>query len=749
MLRFDVLDNNDEIIYSANINSWYDAYSPSEKVQDLRPFEYSEALATAIDYGISVFLPFDNGNDFLIQHLSPYLLKRVGIDSLEEVRGCLFSKTFPLYVKCHFLDYLSECYKTGKSIHFKMIAYKEGHLAEYYKFDFVKSGNKVFILAKDESNLKLLKIKEESIFNNSLIPMVIIQEGNIVRANKAYINYFNKDESTIINSKFNLTHLKRNNEIIPFTEIYNNIINKKIPYDIFLINWVVDGSELWFNISFNYTQFNDKDAVIIYINDVTESEKINQEAHALQTNLDIILNFTKSAIIFKENGRWYRSNEFYELLELEVPDKYIPYRILDNYVLDEYSDIFHESHENLSPDKDCIILEIGVKTAKDNIKYFQLYLMANFDEDGNLTKFMSFMRDISPEMIYKNKLNLNRGKLSKLNSNMDIVQDISKIAICDWNPKQGYKWSDQVYYIFEISPEEMTPQTDLLSTCAIDDLANFNRKDFVDEEGFSRIVKIRTYKGNIKYLFCYANYELDENGELLPFIGFAQDITLNYKKTLALRNSNYRNEILLKEIHHRVKNNLQIILSLMDIDKRFNKENYESIFEDTKNRIKTMAIIHESIYSSSNLSDVNVKTYIESIITYLFKLYDSKIKVHYNVEDINLDMNIAIPLSLITNEIITNAIKYAFPNEEGNLFIDVHLDDENIIYEVKDDGVGLSEDFNKDDTTSLGMIIIDSLINQIDGEMELINNNGLTYIFKIPLINVNKQYNSLPDDLIL
>ncbi len=183
-------------------------------------------------------------------------------------------------------------------------------------------------------------------------------------------------------------------------------------------------------------------------------------------------------------------------------------------------------------------------------------------------------------------------------------------------------------------------------------------------------------------------------------------------------------EILLSEVHHRVKNNLQIVLSLINLNKNYDKDT-ELILDDTESRIYAMALIHEKIYGSNSLSEVNIEDYVNSLVTSLLETYESDIQFNSNMESIDLDMEEAIPLGLIINELVINVIKYAFVDtKEGNLFIELEETDGHCILIVKDDGVGLPIGFKLDEVTSLGLIVVQNLVQQIEGTISILDCNG-------------------------
>lgn len=196
-------------------------------------------------------------------------------------------------------------------------------------------------------------------------------------------------------------------------------------------------------------------------------------------------------------------------------------------------------------------------------------------------------------------------------------------------------------------------------------------------------------------------------------------------------------EMLLKEIHHRVKNNLQIIYSFLNLQKRkiCDKKAVES-FVCSQVRIKSMAFIHEKFYHSENLDSINFASYIKKLCTYLILNYRKQaVDVNYQLEDIKLPIDKAIPCGLIFNEIMSNALKHAFPdNQNGQITIDFHhFSKQNLILSVKDNGVGFEKRKNNNEHETLGMALIQSLVEQLDADItiETAKNNGtaITLLF--------------------
>lgn len=712
-----------------------------------------------MDFSVNIYVPYKDGEDFLIQHVSNTVLDQGGLKSVDEIRGCLFSKSFPIYMEFNFLDYIKEVYKNDKKIKLTLKGYINGKIEYYYDIQILKSQGLVFALIKSDIELIKAELNENHLFENSTQAMFVLQNNIIVRTNKYYeqLRSLSKEEllgSTIDYDEFNLGE----NDIDQFNESSNKILNMQIQSTSFVIEKKKDNNNsVWLNVYLNYTTFNNEPAILVSLEDVTEQEclledikKKNNELTELKENLFHIQSATESSLCYLKNNKVIRTPEFYNILEVEKSEINLFEEIFVDFIIDEEKDEFLKYRNSLSEENPFVNFTTRIKTGKGNIKYLNVTIVYYYDNDGNET--LAFIhQDITKQKILSLNFESKSNEALKLKENLDVVLDIAKIAIVYWNIDEGYNWTKEINNILEINTENYNKNYDILSDFVCEDyLKSYsNRKSSVSLEKpvFNKIIEIRTKKNNLKYLSIQLFYSYKDN-EIYSAVGYIQDVTINYRRKEKLKQSNQEKEILLKEVHHRVKNNLQIILSLISLDKRFKKENYQEILESTQKRIRSMAIIHENIYSSHNLSNVSLVKYVSSFVGFLVDTYGSNIAVHYDFEDIDLDMNISIPLSLIINEIVSNSLKYAFPNnEKGNIYFENTITENKLILSIYDDGTGLPDGFSIENTNSLGMVIIHSLIDQIDSEIRFLNCDGTGYQITIPLKSNNKQHNALPPNI--
>jgi PAS domain S-box-containing protein len=192
-------------------------------------------------------------------------------------------------------------------------------------------------------------------------------------------------------------------------------------------------------------------------------------------------------------------------------------------------------------------------------------------------------------------------------------------------------------------------------------------------------------------------------------------------------------EVLLKEIHHRVKNNLQIISSLLNLQTDQVKDSGTlRILHDSQTRVRSMALIHEKLYQSKSMAKIDFGEYVTSLTKDLFRSYQrslGEIKLNIHVDEVTLDLDYAVPCGLILNELMTNALKYAFPEgRKGSIWVELRADPKQFIsLRVADDGVGLPAGLDILKNKSLGLQLVNSLVKQIDGKLEVENSSGTAF----------------------
>ena len=274
---------------------------------------------------------------------------------------------------------------------------------------------------------------------------------------------------------------------------------------------------------------------------------------------------------------------------------------------------------------------------------------------------------------------------------------------------------------------------------------NLDERKFISkklkEEGKIKEYEVELLKKSQEPINILLSATMDGN----TISGMIMDITEAKKAEKQIKSSLHEKEMLLKEIHHRVKNNLMVISSLLNLQSRYIKdEASKNIFKESQNRARSMALIHELLYQSTDLKQIDFGYYIRTLTNELFRMYlndQNRIKLNMDVEEVMVDINTAIPLGLIVNELVSNSMKHAFPNERsGEIYIEFKLDKGKYTMVVADNGVGFPEDYDIQNTDTLALRIVNSLTEQIEGKIRIERNNGTKFTIEFQEENYENDY---------
>ncbi|MCF7793922.1 MAG: PAS domain S-box protein [Candidatus Cloacimonetes bacterium] len=282
-----------------------------------------------------------------------------------------------------------------------------------------------------------------------------------------------------------------------------------------------------------------------------------------------------------------------------------------------------------------------------------------------------------------------------------------------------------------------------------DELVGMNVKKILTPEAEKKLME--QYKQRQKGISTkYENWNIRKDGEkrLLKIsssplfmddkfngsVSIFSDITELRKAEEKIIDSLREKEVMLQEIYHRVKNNMQIISSMLKLQSRhINKENALEVFKNSQNRVKSMSLVHEKLYRSSDLARISAKDYFYSLLKQIFISYHEhspNIKYSIDCDDIELKISSAIPCGLIANELITNSLKHAFDENGGNIFLKFNkIDNIKFKLEIGNDGKDFPADFSLENAESFGLQLVDILHKQLHAEFQLERNGGVNFIF--------------------
>lgn len=323
----------------------------------------------------------------------------------------------------------------------------------------------------------------------------------------------------------------------------------------------------------------------------------------------------------------------------------------------------------------------------------------------------------------------------------DLVE-LLPLSVFETDEEGNYTFANPAAFeTFGYTPEDIAKGKSIMEVVIPEDqmrvVENFRRVAKGEELGGIEYTVMKK-EGSIHTIIVYADAIIREN-KFRGIRGVIVDISELKESENKLKALLDEKELLIKEVHHRVKNNMQIISSLLSLQKNFvDDEEAVNLLQESQNRVKSMAMIHEKLYQSNDLIHINIAEYIKNLVYDLFNSYAIKkeqIKLHIEVEEISLGIETAVPLGIIISELISNSLKHAFPNgEKGEVYVRLKTLDNNGTYELRisDDGVGSPEKANNQETNTLGLQLVNTLTKQLNGFTKLNRECGteFTIIFK-------------------
>jgi PAS domain S-box-containing protein len=365
------------------------------------------------------------------------------------------------------------------------------------------------------------------------------------------------------------------------------------------------------------------------------------------------------------------------------------------------------------------------------------------DVTGNVTGALSSAQDITDSRLAEKELRTSEAQLSN-------AMAIAHLGYWEYDvANDEFIFNDHFYDIFHTTADKVGGYR-MSSRRYAELFVHPDDAPLVGEETrkaleatdphFSRQLEHRILfaDGTLGYIAVRFFIVKNEQGRTIRTYGANQDITERKLAEGKILASLKEKDVLLRELHHRVKNNMQIISSLLNLQSaRLKDPAMIQIFKDTQRRIRSMALVHEKLYQSANLSTIEFDNYLGSLSVHLFHSYENEasgIELVTRLDRILLDIQTAIPCGLLVNELLSNALKHAFPGgRKGKVELELRrLEDGRILLRVKDDGVGLPAGFDVVKSQTLGLQIVTSLVSQLDGSLEVSGQGGAEFriVFK-------------------
>jgi PAS domain S-box-containing protein len=540
------------------------------------------------------------------------------------------------------------------------------------------------------------------------------------------------------------------------------------------------GDEIPLEISFSSVKIKNKWNALGIVRDITERKKAEKELMIK----DLAVDSTINAIILAEpRGKLsYVNPAFIEMWGYQENE------VLGRHFVEFWQDE-HKALDILDAirEKGKIIGELKAKRKDESLFDVQISASIVKDEVGKPLSMIASFIDITDRKLVEKKLeqrsefeklvttistnfiNLASDKIeNEINSTLQVIgefADVERSYVCLYNQEKTKKnmpheWCSPVVNPLkkthqDISLDPYTWQTDIIEnreTIYITSLAELPKdasaiKEEMESRGVKSFIQVPiAYGGKAFGFISLESLRTDKKWSvdivvLLRMVGDILANALERKRVEEQLNASLKEkEVLLKEIHHRVKNNMQVISSLLSLQSgRIQSKEIFEMFKESQDRIRSMSLIHERLYQSGDLARIDFSQYIQSLANHLFKSYrinPDAVSLITNVSDVSLDINKAIPCGLIINELISNSLKYAFPQvkgkgrkktQKGEIRINFSTKDGKVTLMVKDNGIGLPEDFDIETADSFGLQLVTALVAQLNGTIDIQRKPGTTY----------------------
>ncbi len=495
-----------------------------------------------------------------------------------------------------------------------------------------------------------------------------------------------------------------------------------------------NGEEFIVDVYTRTTVINDKKANIVVINDITE--KYDYEQDLIKTNniLNALIDNAPIGLVAVDaegsvEELWNpKAEEIFGWKRDEVLGKRLPY--VPNNKLDE----FEENLRKGLVTKRSFITEIERVRKNGEKIYLREFVTPLKNSAGDVSKILMLTEDVTEkkkvelalvgsEQKYRNLVEASHDLVWRIDieGNFNFINNASSSIL-------GYSPSEMIgnSFIPYINPSKAEETLGVHESVIKGDVF----------ESFP--LEMVTADGELRHLSATAYPIVNDNGIITGCSGTATDITYLKNYQSQLEESLAEKEILIKEIHHRVKNNLAVIsglfaLQAMHVDK--DDDETLTILQESQSRIKSIAAIHEKLYQNHVFSSIEIKSYLTDFVLEISETYDrndKQIDIEVHGDEVSLNVNQAVPFGILANELIVNAYKYAFKGkDEGEIKVSLNISGDELIFSVADNGVGLAENFDINKLNSLGMTLIRTLAEQLNASFEWNTKRGEGVTFKV------------------
>jgi PAS domain S-box-containing protein len=356
------------------------------------------------------------------------------------------------------------------------------------------------------------------------------------------------------------------------------------------------------------------------------------------------------------------------------------------------------------------------------------------DEEGTITGILGIVWDITEQKMKDDELRESERRLS-------MAERVANVGSWEFDAQSRQMvWSKQLFHILDLDTETAAPSLERgLDVLHPDDRSTFLNSIRNIMNGNNPVftqARIVRYNGDIKWVEVRGETVCDASGNIAKLVGSVLDITDLKRSEEKIHDSLGEKESLIRELYHRTKNNMQVICSMLSSRSRsFEDESMRVVFNDMKNRIYSMALVHQKLYSSKNLSRINLREYVVELVGNVIRSYEfprRKISTHFEMEEVFVNIDTAIPFGVALHEFIANTCKYAFEGRvSGDISVTLRKGDELIEFGLSDNGIGMEVKDGMPVISRMGLQTAYALIcDQLHGGITIHSENGLHYLIR-------------------
>ena len=475
--------------------------------------------------------------------------------------------------------------------------------------------------------------------------------------------------------------------------------------------------------------------------DVTERRQAEEALRQSEERLRFLSENLAEGMVYQINSGQdgtqrqftYLSPAVERLHGLKVEDVQANPQLLYGQVIVEHQALLAEREALSFATKNTFDVDVMVCLPSGEVRWRRFVSVPRLQADGSIA-WNGIELDITERKRLEESLRKSEALLKQ-------TQEVSRVGGWEYDvARQRVTWTDEVYRIYEVDPSydpnDIQQAVTFYAGHDQEVIARSFKRAVEEGEAYDLELQFVSAKGARKWVRTTGQAER-VTGKTVRVFGHIMDTTERKQAEEQIRQSLREKETLLKEVHHRVKNNLAVVSSLLSLQaKQIKDESLKEMFEESQQRIKSIALVHEKLYRSKDLSCIDFGGYITAIIGELRSSYlreGGVIGVNISADNICLDIDTAIPCGLIINELVTNAFKYAFPgNRSGEVGISVAKFGTRHTLMVKDNGIGLPAGFDHTRTGTLGLQLVEALTRQLRGSLAIRSEAGTEAVVTFP-----------------